>query len=49
MKKLTILLICVWAMMLAFTFSSNAQTVFTLQNGSRAQFYTTLSTDYITF
>jgi len=44
MKKLTILLICVWAMMLAFTFSSSAQTVFALQNGSRTQFYTTLST-----
>jgi hypothetical protein len=44
MKKLTSLFIAVWAMMLAFTFSSNAQTVFALQNGSRTQFYTTLST-----
>ena len=44
MKKLTSLFIAVWTMMLAFTFSSNAQTVFALQNGSRTQFYTTLST-----
>lgn len=44
MKKLTLLFVVVWAMMLVFTFSSNAQTVFALQNGSRTQFYTTLST-----
>jgi hypothetical protein len=43
MKK-AIFFFVVWAMMLAFTFSSNAQTVFALQNGSRTQFYTTLST-----
>jgi hypothetical protein len=43
MKK-TILFLSVWAVMLTSSLTMNAQTVFALQNGSRTQFYTTLST-----